>query len=282
MIYPLEKTDYKIVRKLFHTLQQTQPMVSAVLEGIYPGNIYVNNVSQPETAVLITFIESEAHGAWAFLAGDPGIGTFNIDLNRAIFDRQVISHQTPVVLFTCESLAWDSHIPNVMAPIQPIRVPRWHFICREIKFHWKDVFPSGYTLKPISRELQQLSDLEIPEDVRITIDKWNTISDDRFKDYGFVILDETGQKPVITCWATVDFITDGFGDLGFFTQPSYRRRGIGTIVVAATLEYGFTKGLRQVNWTCDADNQGSLRTAQKLGLERLEDYIMYVLVFDRQ
>jgi GNAT superfamily N-acetyltransferase len=56
--------------------------------------------------------------------------------------------------------------------------------------------------------------------------------------------------------------------LDFFTQEDYRWRGFGTIIAAATLEHGFKNGLTQVNWTCDADNQGSLRIARKLGLEQ--------------
>jgi GNAT superfamily N-acetyltransferase len=282
MIYPLEPINYKVVKKLFHSLGQTQPMVSSVLEGIYPGRVYVDNVSDPETAVLLTYIESEAQGVWVFLAGDPANATFNMDLNRSIFDRQVISPQAPVVLFTCDTSAWDNYMPAVMTPAQVLRVPRWHFICRSVKQPREGVLPDGYTIQPMGKALSQLPGLELPEDMKSTIEKRNAISDDRFQDYGFVILDKTGPKPMITCWATVDFIVNGFGDLGFFTQPDYRRRGLGTMVVAAALEYGFNnKGLRQVNWTCDANNEGSLRTAQKLNLERIEDYMMYVLIFDR-
>jgi RimJ/RimL family protein N-acetyltransferase len=52
--------------------------------------------------------------------------------------------------------------------------------------------------------------------------------------------------------------------------------------LAAALEYGFANGLQQVNWTCDAGNPGSVRTAEKLGLQRIEDYNMAVLIMDEQ
>ena len=38
----------------------------------------------------------------------------------------------------------------------------------------------------------------------------------------------------------------------------------------------------QVNWTCDAENQGLLRIARKLGLEQIEDYVMHALVLDQK
>jgi RimJ/RimL family protein N-acetyltransferase len=167
-----------------------------------------------------------------------------------------------------------------MAPIRPIRVPRNHFICREVNYNWRGALQYGYTVQQMSDDLLRIPGLEIPEDVNTTLDKWRAMAKDRFQDYGFVIVDETGSKPLIACWATVDFIARGFGDLGYFTQTNSRRRGLGIIITAAALEYGFANGLSQVNWTCDADNQGSLRTAQKLGLERIEDYMMYVLILD--
>lgn len=87
----------------------------------------------------------------------------------------------------------------------------------------------------------------MPEDVITILDKWEPILDNRFNAFEFVILDDRGKKFIVTCWATVDLIANGFGNLGFFSQENYRQRGLSTIVVAATLEYGFTKGVKQVN-----------------------------------
>jgi RimJ/RimL family protein N-acetyltransferase len=276
----LEQKQYLKVRPLFQLLEQLQPMCLSVLEGIYPGSVYVENIEHPDAAVLTTFIENETNGVWAFLAGNPGNNNFNQSLNRAIYDRRVISMETPVVLFTCDTQAWDDYIPAVMAPGRPIRVPRCHFLCREVSYNWRDAIPYGYTMLRMSDNLRRIPGLEIPEDVSATLDKWCAAAKECFQDYGFVIIDETGSTPLIACWATVDFIAHGFGDIGFFTQTHYRRRGLGTIVTAATLEHGFANGLSHVNWTCDADNQASLRTAKKLGLERIDDYMMYVLILD--
>jgi RimJ/RimL family protein N-acetyltransferase len=131
-------------------------------------------------------------------------------------------------------------------------------------------------------DLRQLPGLQLPEDVDATIAKWQAMTGPRFMDFGFVTLDRTGSQPVVASWATVDFCTGGAGDLGFFTQPDYRRRSLGTIAVSAALEHGFANGLQQINWTCDADNPGSTRTAEKLGLERIEDYHQAVLIMEEE
>jgi RimJ/RimL family protein N-acetyltransferase len=61
---------------------------------------------------------------------------------------------------------------------------------------------------------------------------------------------------------------------------TFSRKGLGTITAAAALERGFEADLIQINWTCDAYNQGSIHTAKKLGLERIEDYRIALLVMD--
>jgi RimJ/RimL family protein N-acetyltransferase len=259
---------------------ENQPMCTAVLEEIYPGRVYVDDLTRPRTALLTTYIESEAHGTWCFLAGDPNNDAFNQSLNGAIFSRQVIADNTPILFLTCDPDDWGGQMDVVLAPRPPIWFPRYHFISRQVTFDWRAVLPQGFTVERMTDDLRRIPGLELPEDVATTLAKWQAMTDPRFMDFGFVTLDRTRSRPVIASWATVDFIATEAGDLGFFTQPDYRHRGLGTIAVSAALEHGFANGLQQVNWTCDADNPGSTRTAEKLGLERIDDYHQAVLIMD--
>ena len=280
MIYPLNNSRYGQVRPLFRRLQRTQPMCTAVLEGVYPGKVFVDDAEQPKTALLTTFLSSEAEGVWGFLAGDPAKDAFNRALNAAIFNRQVIGADTPVVFLTCDPQDWGGRIGEVVAPRSPIRMPRQHYVCRQIQYDGRAALPEGMTVHRLTEDLLLRPGLDVPKDVCATMTKWRAAAGEHFRDYGFVTLDETGEKPVIACWATVDFVAGGAGDIGFFTQPAYRRRGLGTITAAAALEYGLAHGVSWVSWTCSADNPGSIHAAEKLGLERGEDYSIYLLVFD--
>jgi hypothetical protein len=103
MIYQLQEHQYKKVRHLFHLLEYKQPMCLSVLDGIYPGRVFVEDIEYPDVVLLTTSIESEAHGIWAFLAGNPGNVEFNQSLNRAITDRQIIPRDAPIIFFTCDS-----------------------------------------------------------------------------------------------------------------------------------------------------------------------------------
>jgi RimJ/RimL family protein N-acetyltransferase len=282
MMQPLSLDQAYKIGPLFRRLTQSQPMCAAVLEGIYPGKVYVDNVSQPRTALLTTYIESEAHGAWCFLAGEPVNDGFNQSLNSAIFSRKIIAHNTPILFFTCDPDDWGGQMDAVVAPRPPIWIPRYHFVGQRVGFDWRAALPSGFTVEPMNEDLRELPGPQMPEDVTATLSKWKAMTDPRFMDFGFVVFDRTCPQLTIAGWATVDFITAGAGDLGFFTKPDYRRAGLGTIAASAALEHGFAIGLQRVNWTCDANNPGSVRTAEKLGLERVEDYQQAVLIMNEK
>lgn len=287
MIQPLPIARVSQIRPLFQRLMQSQPMCAAVLEGVYPGKVYVDDVclghlAQPRTALLTTYIESEAHGTWCFLAGEPANDAFNQSLNAAIFSRQIINHDVPILLFSCDPDDWGDQMDAVLAPRPPVWIPRYRFVSRQVRFDWQAALPPGFAVERMDKDLRRLPGLQLPEDVAATISKWQAMTDPRFSDFGFVTLDRTTPEPVIVSWATVDFIAAGAGDLGFFTQPEYRRCGLGTIAACAALEHAFALGLQRVNWTCDANNPGSTRTAEKLGLDRIDEYHQVVLIMDEQ
>lgn len=282
IIEPVPVAHFSEVRHLFRNLTRGQPMCGAVLEGIYPGRVYADDVIQPRVALLTTYIESEAHGAWCFLAGEPTNDAFNQSLNTAIFSLQIIAPTTPILFFTCDPDDWGGQTDAVVAPRPPIWFPRCHFVGRKVSFPWPTALPAGFTVERLNEDLRQVAGLQLPEDVASTLSKWQAMADPRFMDFGFVILDSSGPQSVIASWATVDFIANRVGDLGFFTQPDYRRLGLGTTAASAALEHGFASGLQQIHWTCDANNPGSVHTAGKLGLERIEDYHQAVLLMSEK
>jgi len=282
MMHPLSIDQASKVGPLFQRLMESQPMCTAVLEGIYPGRVYVDNLAQPQTALLTTYIESEAHGTWCFLAGEPINDAFNRSLNTAILSGQIVAKNTPILFFTCDPDDWGGQMDAVMTPRPPIWIPRYHFVSQRVGFDWRAALPPGFTVEPMNEELRQLPGMQMSEDVAATLSKWKATTDPRLTDFGFVVLDRTRPQLNIASWATVDFIADGAGDLGFFTQPDYRRSRLGTIAASAALEHGFAIGLQRVHWTCDASNPGSVRTAEKLGLERTEDYHQAVLLMNEK
>ena len=276
MIHLIKTEDYQKIRPLFNELETFQPMCTAVLNGIWPGQVWVDDPDEPRATLLLTFL-SGGGAAWCFLAGDPVSRDFNTTLNKTIFTDKITGTDAGIFLFTCYPADWNGQLSLVGDPRQPAPMKRRHYVCRNLSYAWQEKLPVGYTLCPLEIGLLQNKELQIPSQVKATLDKWKSIRDARFQDYGFIVIHENK----VVSWATVDFVSVGAGgDLGFETDPQHRRRGLGTVAAAAALEHGLACGLRAIHWTCAEDNIASLRTAEKLALEHERDYTMFLFVAD--
>jgi hypothetical protein len=78
----------------------------------------------------------------------------------------------------------------------------------------------------------------------------------------------------------IDCVVGNVGEIGLFTHPAHRRRGLATATSAASIKYGLAHGLSTVIWDCYEHNVGSVRVAEKLGLERESNRTMYSFLFD--
>jgi GNAT superfamily N-acetyltransferase len=270
----LNKEDYGKVRALFAPLEAYQPMCAAVLEGIWPGKIWADDPHDPGSAMLLTFL-SGGGAAWCFLAGSPDDDEFNAFLNTTLFKDKVAGKDVGVFLFTCSPEDWNGHLDVVGNPRQPAPMFRRHYVCHQLTYDWRRGLPDGYAILPMEIGMLKRDDLQIPSQVKTTLGKWMSVKDDRFRDYGFVVVHEDQ----VAAWATVDFVVAGAGDLGFETLPAFQKRGLGSAVAAAALEHGLQMGI-EVHWTSAEDNIGSQRTAQKLGLLNERDYTMYFFSLD--
>lgn len=59
-------------------------------------------------------------------------------------------------------------------------------------------------------------------------------------------------------------LTEGFGDVGVFTLPDWRGRGLAAAAAALVADWLLQNGRTPV-WSCGSQNQPSLRVAEKLG-----------------
>ncbi len=84
----------------------------------------MDDAARSRTALLINYLESEAHGLWCFPAGEPANDPFAQSLNAAIFSREILADEVPLLIFTCDPDDWGGQIDAVLAPRPPIWIPR--------------------------------------------------------------------------------------------------------------------------------------------------------------
>jgi RimJ/RimL family protein N-acetyltransferase len=269
MLYELSPSNYADVRVVFRPLEH-RPFCQAVLEGVEAGRIFVDNLDAPQTAFMIV------RDAWGYLAGNPHNQAFNQALNRAIFAREVSSPEVPLLQLICHPEEWHEHLAVICQPRRPVAEVRRYYVGRSLDDDWSARVPEGFFLWPIDEGLLEQPGLDLPDDVRKLIEARRSAEDPFRAGFGFVAVH--GGR--IAAYAMVDCVASEFADLFLFTDEAYRRRGLATVTSAATIAYGLERGLPSISWDCAAPNLGSLRTAERLGLERLEDYTMFYFLFD--
>ena len=266
MIYEVSSEEFVELRPLFQPLPDYLPFCAAVLAGTQAGQIWVDDLAHPTVGFMLT------RGVWSYLAGESNNVKFNVALQKAITNREIV-YKDAFGLLLCCSENWEGALTAVF-PQQPMPYERRRYVCRTFENKWQTALPDGFVLQQIDRSLTAVSDL--PEDVQSVIDACGPDDDPIEKGFGFVVLRENH----VAAHAVVDCIVDGIGDVGLVTEEPYRRQGLATVTSAAAIEFGLVNGLRAINWDCDAENTGSLRTAEKLGFELDRTHTMYFVNFN--
>jgi RimJ/RimL family protein N-acetyltransferase len=144
-------------------------------------------------------------------------------------------------------------------------------------YDWRARVPAGFTVHFIDNELLEQVGPQVPDDLQRLVAARAAADGHIAGGFGFAILDD--GRPV--SYAMVDSVSEPVGEIYLFTVEAYRRRGLATIASAATIEYGLAHGLERIGWDCQAENLGSLRTAQRLGLALVDTYRMYYFFYVR-
>ena len=82
------------------------------------------------------------------------------------------------------------------------------------------------------------------------------------------------EKGKIIASAFSAVIGDGELDIGLETEEAYRGRGLGTHTALAMLGYCQKEGLTPV-WGCAMQNEGSRRTAERVGFSLSDQHAVY-------
>ncbi len=272
----LDRADYGKVRRLFSPLVYHLTS-AAVLDGNSPGKVFVDNSAAPRTAFMLS-------PEGCYLAGDPDNDAFNRALNDAIYTGEVLEAGVEAVFFVCHPESWAQQLAVVLAPRQPIEMPRRHYVCRGLKIDWRASVPDGFAVRRINSQLLNDAGLNIPAHVQSWMqNNWSSPAEFLEKGFGFVglVIDAhpmCGDE--VVSWSLADCVSGDACEIGIHTARAFRRRGLATITAAAAVDYALSHGFSVVGWQCPEDNLGSIGTAEKVGFERERDYAMYYAYLD--
>lgn len=273
MFHHLNAEQYESVRPMMSQMAVYNASIPALLDGINPGRVFVDDIETPTAAYLETV---EGH----FLDGHPIHAGFTEQLN-AYFQKYYYSHADAYLYLNIDTDFWDTK--TLFAPRTPIFQARRHYLCSALAYtDWKTTLADGFSVRRIDDALLDDASLDIPAHIRGWIsNNWESRENYARHGFGFCTLHDT----TVVSWSLADCVTRGESkrcEIGIQTRPEYRRQGLAAITAAAAVEYALNNGFAQVGWHCDADNEGSWKTAEKVGFHKERDYTQYFVTPDTE
>lgn len=275
MFCELNPDQFAGIRVLFAGFDYSLSLQAAI-ERLSPGRIFVDDAARPRTGLALTV---EGY----LLAGehdDPEIlGALRQFLRDSIFTGKVYVNGADSLSLAVHPEAWETRLPALIPTYDALKLPRYQYLCRRAGLDWRSSLPDGYALRRIDRELLADPELALSEDLaEEEIEAyWGSVSHFLERGIGFCALH--GVEEV--SHSTADCAAGTQVDVGVYTAPAHRRKGLAAAVAAATVEHCLSHGASQVGWHCNAENTGSWKTAERVGFERNREYVYYYYAYDR-
>ena len=236
---------------LFNSFSHHRSVIFASLEGQYPCELYVNNLDEPNFAVLFTQF------GFHFIAGDSRAVSVQA-LQKIIFETYLSNASPDEMIFLCSDQQNEAFLEKVFEGYSQIRDVRYSYKFNADQFNEID--------QAVSVTKNLLERLE----TRITMenDYNSTMS---FPVCRLCINDQQ----VAICEGFM--IGDGHVELNVNVDSSYRQKGYGKIVTSGLIRKLLELGLTP-NYTCWSKNISSNRLAKSLGFEKSEEARAFIWV----
>ena len=129
----------------------------------------------------------------------------------------------------------------------------------------------GILYHPIDADVLEAGRFENNHYVKSEIE-WMWPSLERFLERGFgtaAVIDAS-----IICWCTAEYVSISKCGIGIEVIDEFQNKGIATATAAHFLEHCMNQNI-VAHWECDKDNIGSVRVAEKVGFEKIEETVFW-------
>ncbi len=167
MMQELKANEFEKARSLFQGFDYSLS-IHAAIEGNNPGRIFVDDVRQPRTALALTI---EGY----LLAGDDNNLETDGALRRLfkdkIFTGEVFVNGDWSMPLAVHPETWEAKLPKLIPTHGVEKIERYQYLCRALKFDWRNNIPEEYTVRRVDRNLLNDAEVVFPDVVRELMDK---------------------------------------------------------------------------------------------------------------
>ena len=267
MIYELEPRDFSKVAHFFRGHKQYVP-VFAVIDGNFPGRVFVDDKDSPGTAMV--WVVSR----WAYIDGDALIGPFIDSLAQLV--REVIIPDSLRIrmnwfeLYAADSPRWTAAIERSLGEYRPEKHYEMVYTLDRQKY-------SELREDPKLPEGMRIDRVELPILPETAVDAPFVRPEFKAKtSFGFQL--RRGNKVISVCCSNGLISGKEFMVDVRTLDKDERSRGYATAVGIALIDYCLEKGYDPL-WETTQDNVPSQRLARRLGFVENESYPVYDIEF---
>jgi GNAT superfamily N-acetyltransferase len=269
----LAAADFERVAPLFDPLSE-HLAVRAALQGSAPAQVYVDDVSAPQAALI------NIRRRRFYLAGRAST-SFARSLGRlfteVIYPEARTAGDEALTLYIPGG-AWETHIAAILPDKAPIATPRQSYVFRQDRQAPRAVLPPGYLLcevdagflaEPRANREALLDELcsERPSAV-----------DFLARSFGLCPVASDGRE--IAGWCLSEYNVADCCEVGIATLAPHQRLGLATAAGLAFVALARDRGIRRIGWHCFAANRPSVATALKIGFELHSECTAYMAWYD--
>ena len=273
MIHKLKSEEFSKAQGVLEELH-IHLAVTALLEGSSSGEIYVDDISNPQSVFAWTMHRF-------FLAGQLDNHRFNEQV-ELIFKERIYPEGREMGFdgFTIYYApdGWGEVIQDViLRDKNPIEDNRLYYEFRDFNHGRHNILPEDFSLLPVDKDLLKKKHLKNLEHLVAEM-KSERSSVDSFLENSFGFCFVFGDE--LAAWCLSEYNSGNRCEVGIETQEAYRRRNLASIAASALVEEAQTRGITQIGWHCYAGNQASIATALKVGFEKVGEYPAVRAMFD--
>jgi GNAT superfamily N-acetyltransferase len=275
-MHELEPKEYAKARPLF-ARWRPYLVIFAVIDGHCPGQIWVDDRDHPRAALLWDHAEGEL-----YLAGDASRAGVNRALNDCLrqqirpYAQAHLPHLSEYTLY-CDPGDWEDKLDVVLAGLNPMAHRRKLYAFKALRVDWRAGLPDRFTMARIDERVfgSELAGIDLMREW--LLGSGRSAADFGRSEIGFCLI----HARELVAWCASEYTCEplpGGGSachVGIYTRAAYRRRGLGTLVAAATVEACLAQGIEWIGWHCWERNAASAATAERVGFQLAVDRPVY-------
>lgn len=272
MIEQLHTTNYPNARHLFASDYLTL-VIDSVIAGTSSGQLWADDPFHPQTALLwdgvhIFYLVGQAD----HLSTNQQLGNlFATQITATVRQRGIDGFK---ILYS--SPAWEAQMGVIFSALKLTQYPRVVYTLGKVALpDWQNRLPMGYAIHPIDRAMLTDRTLGNLDDLIEEIEGcWPSQEDFLANGFGFCAVDTRENTREIICRCTAEYVSAGKCGIGIATAEKVRQQGFATLTASAFIEY-CVKNQIMPYWDSWLRNTPSVATAERIGLQRLEEYNVY-------